>query len=68
MSSETAANNITRGDTADAAGTTGVVPVGAARRRGPFREGERVQLTDERGRMNTITLEAGERSTPTGAS
>ncbi len=56
MSSETAANNITSGDTA---GTTGVLPVGAARRRGPFREGERVQLTDERGRMNTITLEAG---------
>ena len=34
-------------------------PVGAARRRGPFREGERVQLTDERGRMNTISLEVG---------
>ncbi|WP_334172144.1 tRNA (adenine-N1)-methyltransferase [Sinomonas sp.] len=34
-------------------------PTGAAHRRGPFRVGERVQLTDERGRMNTITLEAG---------
>ncbi|WP_136611610.1 tRNA (adenine-N1)-methyltransferase [Sinomonas albida] len=34
-------------------------PTGAAMRRGPFRVGERVQLTDERGRMNTITLEAG---------
>ena len=41
-------------------GTAGATaPVGAARRRGPFREGERVQLTDERGRMNTISLEAG---------
>jgi tRNA (adenine57-N1/adenine58-N1)-methyltransferase len=39
-------------------------PVGAANRRGPFRVGERVQLTDERGRMNTITLEEGG-STPT---
>ncbi|MDQ4501021.1 tRNA (adenine-N1)-methyltransferase [Sinomonas sp. ASV322] len=34
-------------------------PTGSAIRRGPFRVGERVQLTDERGRMNTITLEAG---------
>ena len=34
-------------------------PHGAAVRRGPFRAGERVQLTDERGRMNTITLNAG---------
>ena len=34
-------------------------PAGAANRRGPFRVGERVQLTDERGRMNTITLEEG---------
>ena len=34
-------------------------PTGAALRRGPFRVGERVQLTDERGRMNTITLESG---------
>src|SRR5688572_24356440 len=45
---------------AQAVGTQSVAqPVGAARRRGPFREGERVQLTDERGRMNTITLESG---------
>lgn len=36
-------------------------PHGAAARRGPFRPGERVQLTDEKGRMNTITL------TPDGA-
>ena len=34
-------------------------PVGAALRRGPFRVGERVQLTDERGRMNTVTLTEG---------
>ncbi|MBT1001780.1 tRNA (adenine-N1)-methyltransferase [Paenarthrobacter sp. DKR-5] len=37
----------------------GKEPHGAAVRRGPFRAGERVQLTDERGRMNTITLSAG---------
>ena len=37
------------------AAAAGGQPHGAARRRGPFREGERVQLTDERGRMNTIT-------------
>ncbi len=35
-------------------------PTGAALRRGPFREGERVQLTDPKGRLHTITLrEAG---------
>ncbi|MCJ8503703.1 tRNA (adenine-N1)-methyltransferase [Kocuria flava] len=34
-------------------------PTGAELRRGPFRPGERVQLTDERGRMNTITLAEG---------
>jgi tRNA (adenine57-N1/adenine58-N1)-methyltransferase catalytic subunit len=34
-------------------------PHGASVRRGPFRAGERVQLTDERGRMNTVTLTAG---------
>ncbi|GLZ79111.1 transposase [Actinorhabdospora filicis] len=28
-------------------------------RRGPFREGDRVQLTDTKGRMATITLESG---------
>lgn len=33
-------------------------PRGAVNRRGPFRAGERVQLTDERGRMNTVTLAA----------
>lgn len=34
-------------------------PVGARRRRGPFRVGDRVQLTDPKGRLHTITLEAG---------
>ena len=34
-------------------------PVGAALRRGPFTEGERVQLTDPKGRLHTITLEPG---------
>jgi len=32
---------------------------GAHLRRGPFVEGERVQLTDPKGRIHTITLEAG---------
>jgi tRNA (adenine57-N1/adenine58-N1)-methyltransferase len=32
---------------------------GAALRRGPFAEGERVQLTDPRGRLHTITLGSG---------
>ena len=34
-------------------------PTGAILRRGPFREGDRVQLTDPRGRLHTIALEAG---------
>ncbi|WP_461021500.1 tRNA (adenine-N1)-methyltransferase [Thalassiella azotivora] len=34
-------------------------PTGADRRRGPLREGERVQLTDPKGRMHTITLASG---------
>ncbi len=34
-------------------------PHGASARRGAFRPGERVQLTDEKGRMNTITLTPG---------
>nr|WP_267128861.1 tRNA (adenine-N1)-methyltransferase [Ornithinicoccus halotolerans] len=33
--------------------------MGADRRRGPFRVGDQVQLTDPRGRMHTITLVAG---------
>lgn len=34
-------------------------PTGADLRRGPFRPGDRVQLTDPKGRLHTITLEAG---------
>lgn len=34
-------------------------PVGASHRRGPFQAGDRVQLTDPKGRMHTITLTAG---------
>ncbi|GAB3567094.1 tRNA (adenine-N1)-methyltransferase [Spelaeicoccus albus] len=34
-------------------------PTGSQRWRGPFRAGDRVQLTDAKGRMNTITLVAG---------
>ena len=40
---------------------------GTRRRRGPFRPGDRVQLTDPKGRMHTIVLEAGQgSSTPIG--
>lgn len=34
-------------------------PTGAARRRGPLAPGDRVQLTDPKGRLHTITLETG---------
>ena len=34
-------------------------PTGAARRRGPLRVGDQVQLTDPKGRMHTITLQPG---------
>jgi tRNA (adenine57-N1/adenine58-N1)-methyltransferase catalytic subunit len=34
-------------------------PSGAALRRGPFQVGERIQLTDPKGRLHTITLEEG---------
>jgi tRNA (adenine57-N1/adenine58-N1)-methyltransferase len=34
-------------------------PAGAAARRGPLRPGDRVQLTDPKGRLHTITLEPG---------
>ncbi|MBW3085389.1 Protein-L-isoaspartate O-methyltransferase [Austwickia sp. TVS 96-490-7B] len=34
-------------------------PTGATRRRGPFAAGDRVQLTDPKGRMHTITLQPG---------
>ena len=34
-------------------------PTGARRRRGPFVEGDQVQLTDPKGRLHTITLVSG---------
>ena len=34
-------------------------PTGAHLRRGPFKPGERIQLTDPKGRLHTITLEPG---------
>lgn len=40
-------------------GATGPGPTGADERRGPFRVGDRVQLTDPRGRLHTITLAPG---------
>jgi tRNA (adenine57-N1/adenine58-N1)-methyltransferase len=43
--------------TPNGASTTGAT--GAERRRGPFTAGDRVQLTDAKGRMHTITLAAG---------
>jgi tRNA (adenine57-N1/adenine58-N1)-methyltransferase len=39
--------------------TRTTTPAGAAGRRGPLRPGDRVQLTDPKGRMHTVTLEAG---------
>ena len=42
-------------------------PTGAELRRGPFPAGERVQLTDPKGRMHTIALSPGSSSTPTAA-
>ncbi|HET8598742.1 MAG TPA: tRNA (adenine-N1)-methyltransferase [Segeticoccus sp.] len=36
-------------------------PTGSDCRRGPFRPGDRVQLTDPKGRMHTITLAPGKR-------
>jgi tRNA (adenine57-N1/adenine58-N1)-methyltransferase len=35
------------------------VPTGAAHRRGPFTKGDRVQLTDPKGRRHTVVLEPG---------
>ncbi len=43
----------------DDAGAQLPEPTGAAARRGPLRAGDRVQLTDPKGRMHTITLTAG---------
>jgi tRNA (adenine57-N1/adenine58-N1)-methyltransferase catalytic subunit len=39
--------------------TPSQAPTGADKRRGPLREGDRVQLTDTKGRHHTLTLEAG---------
>jgi len=36
-----------------------IVPTGAEHRRGLFKAGDQVQLTDAKGRMSTITLQAG---------
>lgn len=41
------------------AGQTSGAPTGAHLRRGPFQVGERIQLTDPKGRLHTITLEPG---------
>jgi tRNA (adenine57-N1/adenine58-N1)-methyltransferase catalytic subunit len=50
-------------DTADRPDATAAresaAPTGAAHRRGPLAVGDRVQLTDPKGRMHTITLAAG---------
>lgn len=35
-------------------------PAGAINRRGPMREGERIQIMDDRGKLTTITLTAGQ--------
>jgi tRNA (adenine57-N1/adenine58-N1)-methyltransferase len=45
--------------TAEQPGASPSGAVGAHLRRGPFAVGERVQLTDPKGRLHTITLEAG---------
>lgn len=37
----------------------GAVPLGQAGRRGPLREGDRVQITDPKGRKHTVMLVAG---------
>jgi len=39
--------------------STGSEPSGAPRHSGPFAVGDRVQLTGPRGRLNTVTLQAG---------
>jgi tRNA (adenine57-N1/adenine58-N1)-methyltransferase len=43
----------------DSGGTSRAQPTGVARRRGPFAAGDRVQLTDPKGRLHTITLAPG---------
>lgn len=44
---------------ADDLSTADTTPTGADLRRGPFRAGDRVQLTDPKGRLHTITLAPG---------
>src|ERR687893_754577 len=39
--------------------STDVVPTPVPAHRGPFRPGDRVQLTDPKGRMHTVVLEPG---------
>ncbi len=46
-------------DTRDSSTAAGQPPVGAQTRRGAFVVGDRVQLTDAKGRLHTITLEPG---------
>ncbi|PFG33317.1 tRNA (adenine-58-N(1)-) methyltransferase [Sanguibacter antarcticus] len=53
------APHLPAGQVEDGASREPVDPTGAAMRRGPFRAGDRVQLTDPRGRLHTITLAAG---------
>lgn len=58
----TSAPSVPGAPTAVPAGTSATgrpEPTGAQVRRGPFRPGDRVQLTDPRGRLHTITLTAG---------
>ncbi|MFN8076467.1 MAG: tRNA (adenine-N1)-methyltransferase [Kineosporiaceae bacterium] len=50
-----APNPAVEGEIAPSAG-----PTGAQARRGPFRVGDRVQLTDPKGRLHTITLTPGQ--------
>ncbi|HYO86545.1 MAG TPA: tRNA (adenine-N1)-methyltransferase [Dermatophilaceae bacterium] len=45
---------------AESSARNGLGPAGVRTRRGPFVVGERVQLTDPRGRMHTITLTSGQ--------
>ena len=42
-------------------------PTGVSARRGPLRAGQRVQIKDAKGRLNTITLLPGGSSTATRA-
>lgn len=46
-------------ETGDQTSRSADAATGARLRRGPFQSGERIQLTDPKGRLHTITLEAG---------